>query len=126
VAVAIALSGIGIISAGLTVLNDPRAAAQGEISRQTGVANGPAEVSLTSFPLIAVICGALLILCAVWLVLASRHWTGSSKYDGAAGRSRAAAKGSASPSTGADEAADDEPLDAIDSWDQLTKGHDPS
>ncbi|MFK0072121.1 Trp biosynthesis-associated membrane protein [Arthrobacter woluwensis] len=126
VAVAIALSGVGIVSAGLTVLNDPRAAAQGEISRQTGVANGPAEVSLTTFPVLAVIFGALLILCAVWLVLASRHWAGSSKYDGAASRTRAAGKGSASPTGAAEEAADDEPLDAIDSWDQLSKGHDPS
>ncbi|MGO4453744.1 Trp biosynthesis-associated membrane protein [Arthrobacter sp. RAF14] len=126
VAVAIALSGIGIVSAGLTVLNDPRSAAQGEIGRQTGVANGPAQVSLTAFPLVAVIFGALLIVCAAWLMLASRHWAGSTKYDGASGRTRATVKSAGSRSPVAEEAADDAPLDAIDSWDQLSKGQDPS
>lgn len=126
VAGAIALSGVGIVSAGLTVLNDPRSAAQGEITRQTGISNGPAQVSLTALPLIAVIFGALLILCAVWLALASRHWAGSRKYDGAAGRTRAAGAPSSDRQPEAEEPADDEPLDAIDSWDQLSKGHDPS
>ncbi|MDP5225911.1 MULTISPECIES: Trp biosynthesis-associated membrane protein [Arthrobacter] len=121
IAVAIALAGIGIVAAGLTVITDPHAAADGEIARQTGVSNGPAGVALTALPAVAVVCGALLVLCALWLLAASRHWVSRGKYDGAG------SKGAARPAArDASEAADDDPLDAIDSWDRLSRGEDPS
>ncbi|MFJ3956544.1 Trp biosynthesis-associated membrane protein [Arthrobacter sp. NPDC090010] len=118
IAAAIALAGAGIVAAGSTVLSDPKAAAQGEIARQTGVSNGPAQLALTAFPSLAVVAGGLLVLCALWLILASRHWVTRSKYDAGTRRSAAVAP--------VDEADDGEPLDAIDSWDRLSRGEDPS
>jgi len=110
IAVLIVLSAAGIILAALTVLLDPLGAAQGAIAAATGVSGGQADAVPTAFPVVAIVAGALLALCAVVLPLAGRHWTSRTKYD-------AASRGKKSSN---------EPVDEIDSWDSLSRGEDPT
>ncbi|MFJ6454025.1 Trp biosynthesis-associated membrane protein [Paenarthrobacter sp. NPDC091669] len=110
IAVLIVLSAAGIILAAITVLLDPLGAAQGAIAAATGVSGGQADAASTAFPVVAIVAGALLALCAVALPLAGRHWTSRTKYDaGARGRKSS-----------------NEPVDEIDSWDSLSRGEDPT
>ncbi|MEV7661906.1 Trp biosynthesis-associated membrane protein [Paenarthrobacter sp. NPDC089316] len=109
IAVIIALSAAGIILAAATVLADPLGAAQGAIAAATGLAGGQAAVAATAFPVVAIVAGALLAVCAVILPVAGRYWKTRTKYDaGASGRH------------------DGEPVDEIDSWDSLSRGEDPT
>jgi uncharacterized membrane protein (TIGR02234 family) len=110
IAVLVVLSAAGIILAAMTVLLDPLGAAQGAIAAATGVSGGQADASATAFPVVAIVAGALLAVCAVALPLAGRHWTSRTKYDaGARGRKST-----------------NEPVDEIDSWDSLSRGEDPT
>ncbi|WP_026546618.1 Trp biosynthesis-associated membrane protein [Paenarthrobacter nicotinovorans] len=110
IAVLIVLSAAGIILAAITVLMDPLGAAQGAIAAATGVSGGQADAAATAFPVVAIVAGALLALCAVALPLAGRYWTSRTKYDAGA-RSRKSSN---------------EPVDEIDSWDSLSRGEDPT
>ncbi|NQD88082.1 Trp biosynthesis-associated membrane protein [Paenarthrobacter sp. CM16] len=110
IAVLVVLSAAGIILAAMTVLLDPLGAAQGAIAAATGVSGGQADAAATAFPVVAIVAGALLAVCAVALPLAGRHWTSRTKYDaGARGRKST-----------------NEPVDEIDSWDSLSRGEDPT
>lgn len=110
IAAIIALSAAGIILAAATVLTDPLGAAQGSIAAATGISGGQAAVATTVFPVLAVVAGALLAVCAVILPLAGRYWKTRTKYDTAA---RAKERGAG-------------PVDEIDSWDSLSRGEDPT
>ncbi|GAA3278480.1 Trp biosynthesis-associated membrane protein [Paenarthrobacter aurescens] len=106
----IALSAAGIIVAAVTVILDPLGAAQGSIAAATGVSGGQADATATVFPVLAIVAGALLAVCAIVLPLAGRHWTSRTKYDaGVRGRKSS-----------------NEPVDEIDSWDSLSRGEDPT
>jgi uncharacterized membrane protein (TIGR02234 family) len=107
----VVLAAVGIIAAAATVLADPLSAAQGSIAAATGVAGSTAEVSVTAFPVIAVVAGSLLALGGLLIIPAGRHWKTRTKYDTAAPGSPAAQAG---------------PVDEIDSWDRLSKGDDPT
>lgn len=101
----------GIVAAALTVLADPLAASQGAIAAATGIAGSSAQVTVTAFPVLAVVAGVLLGLGALLIIPASRYWKTRTKYDtAAAGRSAAPAG----------------PADEIDSWDRLSRGDDPT
>ncbi|MFE4198116.1 Trp biosynthesis-associated membrane protein [Paenarthrobacter sp. NPDC056912] len=110
IAAIIALSAAGIILAAATVLADPLGAAQGSIAAATGISGGQAEATATVFPVLAVVAGALLAICAVVLPVAGRYWKSRTKYD-AATRARQRTTG---------------PVDEIDSWDSLSRGEDPT
>jgi uncharacterized membrane protein (TIGR02234 family) len=110
IAVLVALSAAGIILAAVTVLLDPLGAAQGAIAAATGVSGGQADATATAFPVLAIVTGSLLAVCAIILPLAGRHWTSRTKYDaGSRGRK-----------------SEGEPVDEIDSWDSLSRGEDPT
>ena len=106
----IVLAAAGIITAAATVLADPLAAAQGSIAAATGVTGSSADVSVTAFPVLAVVAGFLLALCGLLVIPAGRYWKTRTKYD-------TAAQGSAAQSG---------PVDEIDSWDRLSRGDDPT
>ncbi|MEV4954182.1 Trp biosynthesis-associated membrane protein [Paenarthrobacter nitroguajacolicus] len=110
IAVLITLSAAGIVLAAVTVILDPLGAAQGSIAAATGVSGGQADAAVTAFPVVAIVAGCLLAVCAIVLPLAGRHWTSRTKYDAAA---RVKKSGS-------------EPVDEIDSWDSLSRGEDPT
>jgi uncharacterized membrane protein (TIGR02234 family) len=107
----IVLAAVGIITAAATVLADPLSAAQGSIAAATGVAGSTAEVSVTAFPVLAVVAGLLLALSGLLVIPAGRHWKTRTKYDTAAPGGTAAQAG---------------PVDEIDSWDRLSRGDDPT
>ncbi|MDR7159214.1 Trp biosynthesis-associated membrane protein [Arthrobacter sp. BE255] len=106
----IVLASAGIVAAAATVLADPLSAAQGSIAAATGVTGSSADVSVTAFPAIAVVVGALLALGALLIIPAGRYWKSRTKYD--------------ARTTGAAAAAG--PVDEIDSWDRLSRGDDPT
>ncbi|MFJ5956735.1 Trp biosynthesis-associated membrane protein [Paenarthrobacter sp. NPDC092416] len=108
IAVILGLSAVGVIAAAAIVLADPLGAAQGAIAAATGISGGEANVATTLFPVVAVITGALLAVCALVLPFAGRYWKTRTKYD--AGRAKRG--------TG--------PVDEIDSWDSLSRGEDPT
>ncbi|NWL12221.1 hypothetical protein DM793_13115 [Paenarthrobacter nitroguajacolicus] len=110
IAVLITMSAAGIVLAAVTVILDPLGAAQGSIAAATGVSGGQADAAVTAFPVVAIVAGCLLAVCAIVLPLAGRHWTSRTKYDAAA---RVRKSGS-------------EPVDEIDSWDSLSRGEDPT
>lgn len=107
----VVLAAVGIITAAATVLADPLAAAQGSIAAATGVTGSTAEVSVTAFPVLAVVAGSLLALGGLLVIPAGRYWKTRTKYDTAAAGSPAAQAG---------------PVDEIDSWDRLSRGDDPT
>lgn len=130
----IILASAGIITAAATVLSDPLAAAQGSIAAATGITGGSAEVSVTVFPVLAVVAGSLLGLGALLIIPAGRYWKVRTKYDVAAGPAAAGAGGAASgaatdaktsAATGG-VTAPAGPVDEIDSWDRLSRGDDPT
>jgi uncharacterized membrane protein (TIGR02234 family) len=107
----IVLAAAGIIAAAATVLADPLAAAQGSIAAATGVSGGTADVSVSVFPVLAVVAGSLLAVGGLLVVPAGRYWKSRTKYD-------AAAAGPAGEQGGR--------VDEIDSWDRLSRGDDPT
>lgn len=115
IAVLLALAGAGIALSSYQVITDPAAAASSAIGEATGQVGQSAEITSTMFPVLALAAGLLMAACAVWLVLAGRHWQASRKYSSATTRQ---ADGSPSDRGG--------PVDEIDSWDQLSRGTDPT
>ena len=107
----IVLAAAGIIAAAATVLADPLSAAQGSIAAATGVSGGSADVSVSAFPVLAVVAGSLLAAGGLLVVPAGRYWKSRTRYD-------AAAAGPAADHSG--------PVDEIDSWDRLSRGDDPT
>ena len=117
----VVLAAGGIIAAAATVLSDPLAAAQGSIAAATGVSGSTADVSVTAFPVLAVVAGSLLAVGGLLVVPAGRHWKTRTKYDTAA--HGATEHGTAEPGT---PGAPTGPVDEIDSWDRLSRGDDPT
>lgn len=114
-AVLLGLAGAGVAAACAMVLADPYAAASSKIGEATGQVGQDAAVTVTVFPALGLACGLLMVVVAVWLAVAGRHWTTSRKYSAATGPRQA----DGSPS-------DRGAVDEIDSWDQLTRGTDPT
>jgi hypothetical protein len=110
----ILLAAAGIVTAAAIVLADPLAAAQGSIAAATGISGSSVQVDVTVFPVLAVVAGSLLGICALAVVPAGRYWKSRTKYDAAAAGSTGAAAAQAGPA------------DEIDSWDRLSRGDDPT
>jgi uncharacterized membrane protein (TIGR02234 family) len=116
----------GIIASALAVALNPAAAAESEIAEAIGIIGSSAQTSVTVFPAIAIAGGGLLAVSAVVVILAGRYWTSSKRFE--AGNS---ADGSHAPAGPEAEAGRDatEPaadVDEIESWDQLSRGKDPT
>lgn len=120
IAVLLGLAGTGIAWTCLRILAEPAAAASAAIGKATGMIGGAASVTLTPWPALAAAAGVLMVLCAVWIVAAGRHWPAARKYGGAG---RAKVQGRKADGSPADRSG---PVDEIDSWDQLSRGNDPT
>ncbi|WP_026551783.1 Trp biosynthesis-associated membrane protein [Arthrobacter sp. H20] len=108
------IAGVGITWNSLLVIADPTGAAAPAIGEAIGVStNSGAELILSAFPWLAAVAGVLLIATAVWMLLAGRSWNRSTRYDKVTAENPTARKTTAHS-------------DEIDSWDQLTKGKDPT
>ncbi|WP_369047230.1 Trp biosynthesis-associated membrane protein [Sinomonas sp. P10A9] len=129
-AVVVVLAGMGVAAACASVLADPRGSAEGAIAQTTGLAGASASVTLTPYPMLAAVAGALLAASGVLLIVASRFWSLRTKYDaarpGVSGHapSAGAPAGTGSQAGGPERGAG--AVDGIDGWDQLSRGEDPT
>ncbi|NKX49491.1 Trp biosynthesis-associated membrane protein [Arthrobacter deserti] len=114
----LALAGAGIAWTSAAMLADPASAASAAIGKATGMVGGDADVRLTAFPALAAAAGVLMVLCAAWILAAGRHWAAARKYGAPARTGPRRADGSPPDRSG--------PVDEIDSWDQLSRGNDPT
>ncbi len=154
IATILVLSGVGIALVSGKVALDPSAAAEPAIGAAIGVSSLPgAQSAATAFPWLAVATGVLLVLAAAWVVVAGRRWSVNRRYDtgsrGEAAKAEPLLPGAPAPSTGdippaavqpegATRAADTDTrsgrrttsgsahADEIDSWDELSRGNDPT
>lgn len=138
IAVIIFAAAAGIIASALSVIADPRASAESHVADAIGIIGSSARTTVTVFPAIAVSGGALLALSAVVIVLAGRYWGRTKRFDttavppasgpaveGTAVEGSAAA-GQPRPVEVEPASTAAEPADEIDSWDQLSRGKDPT
>ena len=82
-----------------------------EVGAATGIEGQGSDATTTVFPVLAIVAALVLALVSLLVLFVGRRWNVRSKYDvvqpGQAG------------GTG-------EPVDGIDSWDQLSRGEDPT
>ena len=100
------------------VFGDPVAAVESAVTEHTGIAGAEgvssvvADVALTAWPSIALAFGALVAIGGLLATATGLAWRrGGHRYDKAGATTHAAASG---------------PLDAVDSWDDLSRGDDPT
>lgn len=116
----------GIIASALAVTFNPAAAAESEIAEAIGIIGSSARTSVTFFPAVAVAGGILLAISAVVVLVAGRYWSSSKRFEAAtAGTGSNDVNGAGGQQTGPGAAADPE-VDEIESWDQLSRGKDPT
>lgn len=104
-------SAAGIIAVVLGVLADPVGAAAAEVGLATGIDGQSSDATTTVFPVLAVVAAAVLAVAALMVLWFGRSWNVRTKYDAAKSTSQAESSG---------------PVDEIDSWDQLSRGEDPT
>jgi len=134
------LIGVSVLLSALSAVTDPVQAAAPAVTAATGVAGRASVAHLVSrvdasfWPWFAIVGGALLILCSLAVLVTSDRWPGPSKRyqavrfeptaeshphgDEAADANPDAAADAAPPAAGRDA--------AIDSWDELSRGEDPT
>lgn len=113
IAVILAVAGAGIVFSSVAVATDPAASAAPAIGEALGVTSeAGVSVTATAMPWLAVLAGLLLVLCAVWLLIAGRGWRTARRYEKSVGRNRSAKA--------------DANADEIDNWDSLSRGEDPT
>lgn len=128
IAVILTLAGVGIAVSSLAVLADPTSAAATAIGEALGVTGQEGvSVSASAMPWIAVVAGVLLVLCALWLVIAGRRWSAARRYEsGSRIRQAGPVQQAAGKPTGGADAAADGRTDEIENWDRLSRGEDPT
>ncbi len=95
----------------------PVSAAAAVVTATTGITGKDAlaalvaEIGLTAWPWLALVGAALLSAAGAFALVTARTWRSAGRRYGAASRATAPAAG---------------PLDAIDSWDDLSRGDDPT
>ncbi|MGI6878201.1 Trp biosynthesis-associated membrane protein [Microbacterium sp. gxy059] len=115
---AIAIGGGLVAIAAPVIAGDGLAAVQTTVTEHTGLAGEEAlsdlveRVALTPWPVIAACCGALVVAGGVLALATGRRWRDGGRRYGASTR-RAQTDESV-------------PLDAVDSWDELSRGDDPT
>ena len=112
----LALLGVCVIAVSAFAIANPVVAATSAITKATGVAgtrsvaNLVTATSLTAWPIVAIVLGALLVLLGLAIAPTARSWPDSGrKYS----RSRLVAS-------------DAEGLDPVQEWDALSAGDDPT
>jgi uncharacterized membrane protein (TIGR02234 family) len=84
------------------------------ITGETAVAELVAEISTTPWPAVTLIASAVLLVAGLFTIATARRWKGSGRRY----RTDASAGPSGAPAS--------RPHDAIDSWDDLSRGEDPT
>ena len=138
---AVLAMGIGVLVVGssISALGDPLGAAASTVTNVTGVAGENsinlliASVEATPWGVIAIAAGSCLVLTGIVILLTSRRWPRASrKYStGGSGAAAAGEASSAAQIASQDDSEHPTPEDvasrsAIDDWDSLSKGDDPT
>ncbi|PSL39497.1 putative membrane protein (TIGR02234 family) [Labedella gwakjiensis] len=113
----VGLIGASVVLSAVLAIIDPIASSSSAISTATGIAGRDSiaavvdSVDTSPWPALGVVVGALLVLIGVVVVATAGRWPGPSrKYD----------------AVRFEHADDGAPLDAVDSWDELSRGDDPT
>ncbi|KSU68181.1 Trp biosynthesis-associated membrane protein [Arthrobacter sp. NIO-1057] len=107
------LAGVASIAAGASALGDPQAVAATAVAEATGLTQNVGEYTLTAWPVLAIVAGALMALQALLIFVFARRWpTKASKYDRQAVKNAQVNKDDSSRS--------------IANWEQLSAGEDPT
>jgi len=114
----VALAGLLVVAGALGVLRDPQAAARSSVVDALGVDRAVADLTVTSWPWVALVVGVLDVAAAVWLARASRSWAVARRYDDPAAGSHGARDAARAERPGS--------FDERDQWDALSRGDDPS
>lgn len=123
VAVVMALAGLGVVAASLVTVQDPASPLRAAAADLTGVPELAGDVAVTPWGWACAAAGALLTAACVALAATRPPERTSSRYE------RAAPAGSSAPTaptTGGSTTAAPPQRDAIDDWDALTRGEDPT
>lgn len=111
------LIGGSVVLSGVLASTDPVGSSTSAISAATGIAGRESiaavvdSVEVSAWPAVAIGVGALLALSGVFVLVTASRWPGPSrKYD----------------AVRFEHADDGAPLDAVDSWDELSRGDDPT
>lgn len=109
------LLGVCIVWSALAAITDPVAAASPLITAATGISGSQsiaalvASATVTAWPFVALVGGALMIVLGIVIVVTARSWPGSSRKYQAVRFENA-----------------DEPRSAVSDWDTLSDGDDPT
>lgn len=107
---------LAVLSAPIA-LDSPVSAVAAEVAAATGIrgesaiADLVAGITITAWPAITLVAAVVMAAAGVWVLVTARRWPeGGKRYQSERAR----------------RARSDEPLDAIDSWDDLSHGGDPT
>lgn len=113
---------LGVLSAQIAFTR-PVSATASTVTAATGITGAAsvddlvAEVIATPWPAITLVLSVILAVAGVTVLLTARRWRGTGRrFDADA----------AAPEPGGAQAAASRPFDAIDSWDDLSRGADPT
>lgn len=113
-AVALALAGVLVVALSLPVLTDAAGVVGEQAAAQTGRTGSiEATGSPTAWVIVALVAGAVLVLCGLAALVSARHWGGlTARYDSPAGDADADESDRATPQES--------------DWDRLSRGEDPT
>lgn len=129
----VALLGAGIATLGVIALLDPRTESEWSIGEATGIIGDSQyelirAVSVTAWPSVAIMAGAVLVLAGICVVLLGGRWAaGGRKYE-ATTAPDAESRALQEPGKTSDTSRAAEPTDRdrISDWDTMTNGADPT
>lgn len=108
---------------GVVAFQRPASAAASTVTEATGITGPDAmddlvtRITLTPWPYVTLLAWALLLAAGIYTLVTARSWRRSGRRYATAPAHTGAADAPAAPSA---------PLDSIDSWDDLSRGDDPT
>ncbi|QYF74946.1 Trp biosynthesis-associated membrane protein [Cryobacterium sp. PAMC25264] len=121
-----------ILSAGLAI-GDPVGAGSAAVTAATGIAGsestraGVSQAQLTGWPYLALAAGVFMLIIGLAVCVTARRWPGPTKRYETTRFAPADGAGEPTPGTAAETpGGQTRPRDAVDDWDGLTRGDDPT
>ena len=119
------LLGVSVFLGAFLAVSDPAGASAAAVTAATGISGKESidvaviDPTVTAWPFVALAAAVLMALVGVAIVVTARRWPGPTT------RYQAVRLEPARP-TDADDAAEAAPRDAVDDWDELSRGDDPT
>ena len=119
------LLGASVFLGGFLALRDPAGASAAAVTDATGISGKESivvalvDLTVSAWPFVALASGVFMALVGVGIVVTARRWPGPTT------RYQSVRLEPARP-TGADDTAEAPPRDAVDDWDELSRGDDPT